>query len=127
MARRLVSGNASNDDTMMGTVFMECTPEEAYADIAPPRILTSHTQLTQLPPDVLKKKPRIINLLRNPKDIAVSFYTFMVELTITQYSGKWENFLKPFTDGKCNKKFTLSSTLKLYYPYFVKVYFRLSI
>ena len=64
-----------------------------------PREISTHLRYEYLPSEHLQNKGKVILLLRNPKDVAVSFYHFCkVEYTL-RYSGSWEYFLKLFLDG----------------------------
>ena len=42
----------------------------------------------------------MILLLRNPKDVAVSFYHHVKGIKFYEYAGKFENFLKMFQNGE---------------------------
>lgn len=50
----------------------------------------------------LQKKTKIVYLLRNPKDVAVSLYNHVRDWTVLGYQGSWPDFLQLFlyTGGK---------------------------
>ncbi|XP_038065191.1 sulfotransferase 1C2-like isoform X3 [Patiria miniata] len=47
------------------------------SEIPSPRVLKSHLPGRLLPPQMWTKKPRIVYVMRNPKDLVVSFFYFM--------------------------------------------------
>ncbi|XP_071115994.1 sulfotransferase 1A1-like [Haliotis cracherodii] len=100
ITRELLTGEIIEDDVTMSQTFMEFCPEEGYADLQSPRILCSHLLMKHLPEDVLNKKIKVITVLRNPKDVAVSFYNFLKKLPLVRYKGQWKNFLNPLFQGK---------------------------
>lgn len=70
---------------------------EAIADLPSPRLIKSHLPLNLLPSDINVKKPKIIYIARNPKDVVVSYYYFNLLLKpYTSYDGKFEEFCDLF-------------------------------
>ena len=57
----------------------------------------------RLPPDLVKKKPKIIYVIRNYKDITVSLYNFMSVMKHYNYDGSWVDWLELHLDEKCKK------------------------
>ncbi|XP_046339055.1 sulfotransferase 1A1-like isoform X2 [Haliotis rufescens] len=100
ITRELLTGEIIEDDVTMSQTFMEFGPEERYADLQSPRILNSHLLMKHLPEDVINKKIKVITILRNPKDVAVSFYNFLKTVPFAKYKGEWKNFLRPLFQGK---------------------------
>ncbi|XP_067664922.1 sulfotransferase 1A1-like [Haliotis asinina] len=100
IAREILSGKIIDDNVSKGQAFMEMVPEEKYADFPSPRFLISHLLMKHLPDDVRKKKIKIIIVLRNPKDVAVSLYNFLKTIPFINYKGEWKNFVRPFFHGK---------------------------
>ena len=62
-------------------------------EIPSPRVLKSHLAGPLLPPQLMEKKPKIIYVLRNPKDLVVSYYYFTKAVVPTP-----ENATMPFAD-----------------------------
>ena len=58
-----------------------------------------------LPDDLKKKQVKTVLVVRNPKDTAVSYYSQFRGISVYEYEGKWENWLRPYIEGrcKCNK------------------------
>jgi len=68
--------------------------------IPSPRILKVHWALPILPKAVWEKKAKVIYVVRNPKDVAVSFYHFCTALQgLMGFSGDFETCAKQFLDG----------------------------
>ncbi|XP_046575813.1 sulfotransferase 1A2-like isoform X2 [Haliotis rubra] len=100
IARELLAGKIIDDDVTKGQAFVEMVPEEKYADLPSPRFLNTHLLMKHLPDDVRNKKIKIIYVLRNPKDVAVSLYNFLRTIPFINYKGEWKNYLRPFFQGK---------------------------
>ncbi|XP_067673857.1 sulfotransferase 1B1-like [Haliotis asinina] len=81
-------------------------------NLTSPRILNTHFRPCHLPRQVVTKKPKVILVIRHPKDIAVSYYNMVrgkkdaANNTVDKlkpqdtYEGKWKHFLDMFLDGK---------------------------
>ncbi|XP_067680646.1 sulfotransferase 4A1-like isoform X2 [Haliotis asinina] len=54
--------------------MLDCTSADHLVDLSSPRILHSHYPPRYLPSQILTHKPKILYLLRNPKDVCVSQY-----------------------------------------------------
>ncbi|XP_022111228.1 sulfotransferase family cytosolic 1B member 1-like [Acanthaster planci] len=65
----------------------------------PPRIMATHCLPNLLPPQVWEKKPKVIYLARNPKDLLVSYFTF-IKPFVTPSLQTWERFLFMLVTGQ---------------------------
>ena len=95
--------NNNNTETLSGvlaSVFFEVRDQESFASMTSPRVMTTHLHKHRLPPNVWKKQVKIIVVLRNPKDVAVSFYNFMKGLKMFDYEGSFAGFFPTFMEGK---------------------------
>ncbi|XP_072042744.1 sulfotransferase 1C2-like [Amphiura filiformis] len=73
---------------------------EIIGKMKSPRTIKSHLPGHLLPPDIMKKKSRIVYVARNPKDVAVSYFYFHnMNPTLKSYPA-WDEFLQDFNDGK---------------------------
>ncbi|KAK3599131.1 hypothetical protein CHS0354_016394 [Potamilus streckersoni] len=63
------------------------------------RIFQSHLRFNQLPDSFLKRNGKIIYILRNPKDVSVSLYSFVQKEGRIKYAGTWGEFFKVFIKG----------------------------
>ncbi|XP_049916643.1 sulfotransferase 2B1-like [Epinephelus moara] len=63
-----------------------------------PRMFTTHIQYNMIPPSFFEVKPRVINVMRNPKDVFTSYFYY------SEMSSNWvspgSQFLHKFLDGK---------------------------
>ena len=71
----------------------------AYDDLKSPRVVGSHLALKYAPKDFIKNGGKIINIVRNPKDTAVSSYHFTLKFKTVEYSGTWDGFLDMYLKG----------------------------
>jgi hypothetical protein len=65
-----------------------------------PRIYKSHQSYHQLPSQVHEKQPKIVHIIRDPRDTAVSYYHFYRALSeLGCYTGTWDEFIDMFMAG----------------------------
>ncbi|XP_045173115.1 sulfotransferase 1B1-like [Mercenaria mercenaria] len=83
-----------------GHGMIEAMPIEVTENLPSPRILNTHLKIKYLPKEALGKKLKMILLLRNPKDVVVSFYNHTKGLRFYEYDGKFENYLHMFMKGE---------------------------
>ncbi|XP_064598948.1 sulfotransferase 1B1-like [Liolophura sinensis] len=82
--------------------MIEARADDILNAQASPRVFITH-----LPPFILSKskklfdgKHKIIYIIRNPKDVAVSYYTQTYNFrSLYGYDGKWSGFLELFLNG----------------------------
>ncbi|WAR19165.1 ST2B1-like protein [Mya arenaria] len=65
-----------------------------------PRILNSHLKPKYLPKAVFQEKRKAVLVLRNPKDVVVSYFFHAKGNAILNYEGTFENFLKMSMEGR---------------------------
>ncbi|XP_014780530.1 sulfotransferase 4A1 [Octopus bimaculoides] len=65
-----------------------------------PRLIKSHLPFHLLPEQLSTVKPNIIYVVRNPKDILISYYNFLKMLTPLKFVGTFEEFCDRFTKDK---------------------------
>lgn len=63
------------------------------------RILKTHVPLCMLNPEVLNKS-KVVYVIRNPKDVIVSYYHYHKLMDYQQYTGSVEDFAEYFMDNK---------------------------
>ncbi|NWH75991.1 ST6B1 Sulfotransferase, partial [Piaya cayana] len=64
------------------------------------RIIQTHLPPHLLPPSILQSKAKILVLVRNPKDTAVSFYHFYNNMPVLPSFTSWDEYFTAFMNGK---------------------------
>ncbi|NXL84645.1 ST6B1 Sulfotransferase, partial [Alectura lathami] len=64
------------------------------------RIITTHLLPHLLPQCVLQNKAKILVLVRNPKDTAVSYYHFYNNMPFLPSFASWDEYFAAFMNGK---------------------------
>ncbi|XP_053315405.1 sulfotransferase 6B1-like [Spea bombifrons] len=64
-----------------------------------PRILSTHLNYDNMPRSFFEKKSKILLILRNPKDTAVSFYHFYNNNPVLPTYSSWDLFFKDYISG----------------------------
>ncbi|XP_036937080.1 sulfotransferase 2B1-like isoform X1 [Acanthopagrus latus] len=65
-----------------------------------PRMFATHLQYNMMPPSFFKVKPRVINVMRNPKDVFTSAIHYCEKASYHVNPGPQTKFLHKFLDGK---------------------------
>ncbi|XP_056381985.1 sulfotransferase 2B1-like isoform X2 [Hyla sarda] len=74
--------------------------KDTLKDEEGPRIITTHLPSDTLAPALQKSKAKVIYIVRNPKDVAVSFYYFHKMAKFLPETGSFPEFLECFLEGK---------------------------
>ncbi|KAL3871378.1 hypothetical protein ACJMK2_039383 [Sinanodonta woodiana] len=99
--KMILQGNATTIPDFKENHMIELIPANHMAAIPSPRVFNTHIKFSQLPRDTIEKRCKIVLILRNPKDVAVSFYHHHSGIVaVYKYEGKWENYLSLFNNGK---------------------------
>ncbi|KAM9312339.1 sulfotransferase 6B1-like [Gastrophryne carolinensis] len=64
-----------------------------------PRVIASHLACENIPKSFFERKAKILVILRNPKDTAVSFYHFMNNNPMSPNCESWEQFMEDYING----------------------------
>lgn len=100
IASMLIAGRAETIPKSKSKHMLEHQTADVFEEIKSPRILNSHLDIEHLPNGIFDKKLKIIHVLRNPKDMLVSFYHHVTGINCYGYSGKWENFFNLFLNDE---------------------------
>lgn len=73
--------------------MVDHAPTEKLASLPSPRLLNMHLPLKYFPPEAIKKKCKILHVMRNPKDIFVSYFSQCQVLPILGHVDSFSNFL----------------------------------
>lgn len=80
--------------------MIEIMEQKAYDESTEPRVFNSHMYFHHLPNDFIRRKCKIIYILRNPKDVAVSFYNHHSRIREYEYNGNWNVYLPRLIKGQ---------------------------
>jgi len=81
------------------SLMMSAMSIERMASVPSPRILNSHLPFNLLPRQLNEKRTKTIVVLRNPKDVAVSWYYQHTGICTYEYDGTFSDFLPLFMEG----------------------------
>ncbi|KAL4225544.1 sulfotransferase [Mactra antiquata] len=96
----LLNGSANVSVPSKINTMLEATCSEEIDQLcSAPRLLNTHLPYRRIPSDLCNKKVKIVFVVRNPKDTAVSFYNMISAFKHYNYSGKFENWLPLFCNG----------------------------
>ncbi|XP_046353755.1 sulfotransferase 1B1-like [Haliotis rufescens] len=97
----LISGTIKYQKDVKETRMMEFIFKEGIEAVPPPRVFNTHLPLRMLPKQVVEKKVKCIQIMRNPKDACVSFFNHCRNLVEPQgYEGDFAEFTEAFLSGK---------------------------
>ncbi|XP_025940879.1 sulfotransferase 6B1-like [Apteryx rowi] len=83
--------------------YLEIGDPEKYErmkKLPPRRLIRTHMAPQNLPESIFKNKAKILLLLRNPKDLATSYYHFSLVFSPFPSYESWDSFFKDFMAGK---------------------------
>ncbi|XP_069128110.1 amine sulfotransferase-like isoform X2 [Argopecten irradians] len=68
----------------------------AFDHVKSPRLFSTHLTYPFIPKAAKKGDLKLIYVLRNPKDVVCSYFTYMDRIECTSYIGNFDGFLKSF-------------------------------
>ncbi|XP_078607572.1 sulfotransferase 6B1-like isoform X3 [Branchiostoma floridae x Branchiostoma japonicum] len=74
---------------------------ELFKTAPSPRVLATHVPVEFLPDGLLGSKAKIVVLMRNPKDTAVSMFHFSQKVPKLPTPESWDSFVQQFLTGDC--------------------------
>ncbi|KAM6323412.1 sulfotransferase 6B1-like [Aegotheles albertisi] len=93
-----------NDDEKLETFprleFGDPGTYERMKKLPSRRIIQTHLAPHVLPPSIFQSKAKILVLVRNPKDTAVSYYHFYNNMPILPSFTSWDEYFAAFMNGK---------------------------
>ncbi|XP_071405569.1 sulfotransferase 6B1-like isoform X1 [Pithys albifrons albifrons] len=92
-----------NNEELEEFPYLEVGDPEKYermTRLPSPRFIVTHLRPENLPKSIFKSKAKILLLIRNPKDIAASFYHFSNRLAIFPSYETWDDFFVAFMTKK---------------------------
>lgn len=119
----LIKGNTEYTKEIKEFFFLEAIPDlDVVHNLPSPRPLNTHLPYRWLPKQLTEKGGKIIHVIRNPKDIAVSLYHHLVDFGLSNISfsqfmetmfmipspafsmGSWYDYVKEFEQAAENDK-----------------------
>ncbi|XP_070206119.1 sulfotransferase 6B1-like [Littorina saxatilis] len=98
VTQMLTKGKAEHDCRPKEMVMLEFNPMEDFESVPSPRVINSHLFPRHLPKEVVTKRSRVVNVIRNPKDAAVSMYFHLLQMKGFQGIGV-PDFARGFLHG----------------------------
>ncbi|XP_062981734.1 sulfotransferase 6B1-like [Elgaria multicarinata webbii] len=95
--------NSLDDEELEEFPYLEVGDTEKYqrmAKLPSRRVILTHLLPQNLPASVFKNKAKILLLIRNPKDVATSFYHFSNDLSPLPSYKTWDEFFSAFMSGE---------------------------
>ncbi|XP_067391920.1 sulfotransferase 6B1-like [Emydura macquarii macquarii] len=95
--------NSLNDKELEEFPYLEVGDPEKYQrmeKLSSRRVIFTHLLPQNLPESIFKNKAKILVLVRNPKDVATSFYYFNNGMSTYPSYETWDEFFTAFMTGK---------------------------
>ncbi|KAK7093972.1 sulfotransferase 1B1-like [Littorina saxatilis] len=86
-------------DHMETTGFLMTSTASQLENLPSPRVLTTHRHFHELPSDFILKRRKIVCILRDPRDVCVSYYHMLTTVKALEYDGTFDGFLSLFLEG----------------------------
>ncbi|XP_056022729.1 sulfotransferase 1A1-like isoform X2 [Ostrea edulis] len=93
MVKMLQKGKAEYDKRPKEVAMLEFHSMDLLLEESRPRLYNTHNYPSEVPTGFLEGKGKVIFLLRNPKDVAVSFYSHMRLLKMNKDPMSWDDFV----------------------------------
>ncbi|XP_046569340.1 sulfotransferase 1B1-like isoform X2 [Haliotis rubra] len=103
VAGMLMAGSTNYIRNIKESQFLEVKEVAVLEALTSPRLLNTHMGFRFLPSEIVTKRTKVIYLLRNPKDVAVSLYNHVTGMNAGEkylYNGIWDDFLDAYLQGK---------------------------
>jgi hypothetical protein len=89
-----------NEQSSLRSHILDFGGETFVTSQPSPRLMRTHLPWHLLPFHAQRPKPKIIYVVRNARDVAVSWYHFFKSSSVFgNYTGNWEEFLDMFQQG----------------------------
>ncbi|XP_048242417.1 sulfotransferase 1B1-like [Haliotis rufescens] len=96
----LVTSTADYVPFTLESGVLELQPDTSLRRLSSPRILTTHVQAHLLPRELQQRNVRTVHIIRDPKDVAVSWFHFYHAYPEDKYEGSWDDWLHLFISDK---------------------------
>ena len=95
----ILRGSAECNREMKESAMLELCTQEMTSSLPSPRVLNTHLSHDLIPKGIKEKYCKIIHVMRNPKDVAVSYYSHLKtqsEIFQGPVCPSFEEFIKAF-------------------------------
>ena len=91
----------TGSDTLLTETIqhIDYQPLDVLEALPSPRVLATHMPFSRISRDFLSRACKVIWVVRNPWDAAVSYFNFIKKLSVFDYAGDWHGFFELFLDG----------------------------
>uniref|UniRef100_A0A8C4X659 Sulfotransferase n=1 Tax=Erpetoichthys calabaricus TaxID=27687 RepID=A0A8C4X659_ERPCA len=98
----ITAGTTEKGNEIMPPLLELRKPEnlQVFSSMPSQRILATHLHPDNLPNSFFEKKAKILTMIRNPKDAAVSYYHFLYNNPVMGYKYTWDEFFSLLMEGK---------------------------
>ncbi|KAL3868682.1 hypothetical protein ACJMK2_041460 [Sinanodonta woodiana] len=100
IANMLLTKSLEYHEKPKEAMMMEMVETSQLEDLPSPRIFNTHLRFRHLPEDIISRKCKVIHVIRNPKDMAVSRYHHVAMSKDSEYSGTFHEYLSLYFEGK---------------------------
>ncbi|XP_046542811.1 sulfotransferase 1A1-like isoform X2 [Haliotis rubra] len=101
VTKMLISGTIKYEKGVKESRMLEWTFKDGIEAVPPPRVFNTHLPLRMLPKQVVEKKIKCIQIMRNPKDVCVSYFNHLRDRAKPWgYDGDFSEFTETFLAGK---------------------------
>ncbi|XP_076115886.1 sulfotransferase 1B1-like [Mytilus galloprovincialis] len=98
----LIRNKTELDTSSKISTMLEVIPDLSVLDALPsPRLLNTHCSFKYLPKKHIENRCKIIHIIRNPKDVCVSFYYHAKSDPVLDFTGSWDDFFEMWMSDKC--------------------------
>ncbi|CAC5371701.1 SULT1 [Mytilus coruscus] len=98
----LIRNKTELDTVTKVSTMLEVIPDLSVLDALPsPRLLNTHCSFKYLPKKHIENRCKIIHIIRNPKDVCVSFYYHAKSDPFLDFTGSWDDFFEMWMSDKC--------------------------
>jgi hypothetical protein len=112
----LLKGKAEYHPKVREHMYLDSVDPTVLDSLPSPRVISTHLPFRWLPQEHFRSRRKVVSLIRNPKDVAVSLYTNLKSTGNELASTSWSDFFDNVVVGEC-KLILAYQTLTKFYGY----------
>ena len=104
----LTHGSATPTKRLMEGQMLDFVAVKHFTNLDSPRVFATHLLYHQLPQDIKKKQCKIVQIVRDPRAVLVSYYHHMIKMKHKDtggFTGSLQDLVEFFVDGKSKYNF----------------------